>query len=123
MNRDEFIEKHITGLLARHEKLTGMGIIATPPQLETFQARGQTNIEKRIERYIYSYHVRTGAWPRIGQIMRTTRQRSDELVDVVNKSPLFEMRNIADKTTAWRNSNSGMLANNVVVLLCLETES
>lgn len=124
MNRDEFVERHVTGLLARAETLRGMGVLADVPELVAFEPRATTDIERRIERYIFRYHARTNEWPRVGQVMSTTRQNSAELLEVVRRSELFELRSAdSQQTSAWMQKNGGLLASNIVVLLYLEKDT
>jgi len=124
MNRDEFVERHVTGLLARAETLRGMGVLADVPELVAFEPRATTDIERRIERYIFRYHARTNEWPRVGQVMSTTRQNSAELLEVVRRSELFELRSAdSQQTSAWMQKNGGLLASNIVVLLYLEGDA
>jgi len=120
MTRDEFVERHMTGLLARAETLRGMGVLADVPELVAFEPRATTDIERRIERYIFRYHARTNEWPRVGQVMSTTRQNSAELLEVVRRSKLFEMRSADDQASAWKQRNGGLLAANIIVLLYQE---
>ena len=124
MNRDEFVERHVTGLLARAETLRGMSVLADVPELVAFEPRATTDIERRIERYIFRYHARTNEWPRVGQVMSTTRQNSAELLEVVRRSELFELRSAdSQQTSAWMQKNGGLLASNIVVLLYLEGDA
>jgi len=124
MNRDEFVERHVTGLLARAETLRGMGVLADVPELVAFEPRATTDIERRIERYIFRYHARTNEWPRVGQVMSTTRQNSAELLEVVRRPELFELRSAdSQQTSAWMQKNGGLLASNIVVLLYLEGDA
>lgn len=122
MTRDEFVEKHMTGLLARAEVLRGYGVLPESPELVKFAPKATTDIEQRIERYLFGYYTRTNEWPRVGQVMSTTRQSSAELLDVVRRSKLFELRSAdSQQTSAWKQRNGGLLASNIVVLLYMET--
>ena len=121
MNRDEFVERHVTGVLARAAVLHRMGVLQESPVMARFCPQGKSDIEMRIERYIFGYHSRTGEWPRVGQVMSTTRQNSAELLEVVRRSELFELRSAdSQQTSAWMQKNGGLLASNIVVLLYLE---
>ena len=112
----------MTGVLARAAVLHRMGVLQESPVMKSFCPRGKSDIEMRIERYIFGYHSRTGEWPRVGQVMSTTRQNSAELLDVVRRSELFELRSAdSQQTSAWMQKNGGLLASNIVVLLYMET--
>lgn len=122
MTRDEFIEFYVTGVLARAAVLHRMGVLHESPVMARFCPQGKSDIEMRIERYIFGYHSRTGEWPRVGQVMSTTRQSSAELLEVVRRSELFELRSAdSQQTSAWMQKNGGLLASNIVVLLYMET--
>ena len=124
MNRDEFVERHVTGVLARAAVLHRMGVLQESPVMARFCPQGKSDIEMRIERYIFGYHSRTGEWPRVGQVMSTTRQNSAELLEVVRRSELFELRSAdSQQTSAWMQKNGGLLASNIVVLLYLEKDT
>jgi len=124
MNRDEFVERYVTGVLARAAVLHRMGVLQESPVMARFCPQGKSDIEMRIERYIFGYHSRTGEWPRVGQVMSTTRQNSAELLDVVRRSELFELRSAdSQQTSAWMQKNGGLLASNIVVLLYLEKDT
>ena len=124
MNRDEFIETHVTGVLARAAVLHRMDVLQESPVMARFCPQGKSDIEMRIERYIFGYHSRTGEWPRVGQVMSTTRQSSAELLEVVRRSELFELRSAdSQQTSAWMQKNGGLLASNIVVLLYLEKDT
>ena len=120
MTREQFIETHMTGVLARAALLHRMGVLHGSPVMHSFCPRGQSDIEMRIERYLFGYRTRTNEWPRVGQVMSTTRQNSAELLEVVRRSKLFEMRSADDQSSAWKQKNGGLLAANIVVLLYLE---
>lgn len=121
MTRDQFIETHMTGVLARAAALHRMGVLHESPVMHSFCPRGQSDIEMRIERYLFGYRTRTNEWPRVGQVMSTTRQNSAELLDVVRRSELFELRSAGyQQTSAWMQKNGGLLASNIVVLLYME---
>ena len=122
MTRDQFIETHMTGVLARAALLHRMGVLHGSPVMHSFCPRGQSDIEMRIERYLFGYRTRTNEWPRVGQVMSTTRQNSAELLDVVRRSELFELRSAdSQQASAWMQKNGGLLASNIVVLLYMET--
>lgn len=125
MTRDEFIEFYVTGVLARAAVLHRMGVLHESPVMARFCPQGKSDIEMRIERYIFGYHSRTGEWPRVGQVMSTTRQSSAELLEVVRRSELFELRSADSQPTssAWMQKNGGLLASNIVVLLYLEKDT
>lgn len=110
-----FVETHIELLLDRARQI---GLIEEPPaQLATFEPRGETWTEKRLEGYLHSQRTINDCWPRLAQACVAMRKPKQTILEIVEQSPhLFRLEKSTKAQRAWDKKNNLRTTSQLVVL-------